>query len=141
MVYDRLVNPWVDEYESMVDDAADEAHRSVRRCAWSRLGGLAWILIGEGGSLAGGVINLALGILGVDSFSSGRSFEEERNIKPSDSTELLPPLHSVKEALSQSSSMEIEDVGDRSFDPTDDFVSDFTFMLQQGLYVFANVDY
>lgn len=137
MVYERLVNPWVDQYETKVDDAVEEAHRGVRRWIVSRLGGVAWILIGEGGSLAGGLFNVIVGILGFDSLTSGQSGEDRPNIKPSESIESLPPRHSVKEALSQSSSF--EEVGNHSFDPTDEFVNDFISMLEQGLYVFANV--
>mmetsp|Transcript_8185 Transcript_8185/g.20119 ORF Transcript_8185/g.20119 Transcript_8185/m.20119 type:complete len:370 (+) Transcript_8185:66-1175(+) len=143
LVYDRIVNPWVDRYERRVDDAVEEAHRGARRWVWSRLGGVAWMLIGEGGSFAEALMNVALGFLGAD--SSPARTEEDREVpdmKPSDSAESLPPRHSVREALRQSSSVgEVEEVvGDRSFDPTDEFVDDFLSILRQGLYVFANVD-
>ncbi|KAL7531587.1 hypothetical protein ACHAXR_008697 [Thalassiosira sp. AJA248-18] len=140
VVYERIVTPWVDQYESKVDDAVEEAHRGVRRWIWSRLGRVTWLLIGEGGTLADGIIRVCMGFLGGDALQSGKS--EDLTIQPSNSTESfsLPPRHSVKEALSQSSSMEeVEEFGD-SFYPTDEFVRDFVSMLQQGLYVFANVD-
>jgi len=138
VVYERIVNPWVDQYESKVDDAVEEAHRGVRRWIWSRLGGVTWMLIGEGGSLAEGLLNVIVGFMGVDSVTSEKS-RDGPTIQPSRSTESLP-RHSVKEALSQSSSIEeVDEVGNLSFDPSDEFVNDFISMLEQGLYVFANV--
>jgi len=138
-VYDRIVNPWVDQYERRVDDAVEEAHRGVRRWIWSRLGGVTWILIGEGGSLAEGILTLAMGFLGA-SAAEPKMSREGPTIQPSRSTESLPPLHSIREALSQNSFEEVEEVGNLTFNPTDGFVNDFISMLQQGLYVFANVD-
>ena len=60
LVYEKIVNPWVDQYETKVDDAVEEAHRGMRRWIFRRLGGVAWILIGEGGNLAEGLLSIAL---------------------------------------------------------------------------------
>lgn len=140
MIYERIVTPWVNRYEERVDDAVDEAHRGVRRWVWSRLGGAMWALIGEGGSIAEGLLRVVMGIMqngNAGESDNSRDDDGQSTIQPSSSAESLPPRHSVKEALSQSSSM--EEVEGSYVDPTDDFVNDFTSMLQQGLYVFANV--
>jgi len=140
VVYERIVVPWVDEYETKVDEAVDEAHRGVRRWVFSRFGSFIWLLIGEGGSLADALLKVTMGFLGCDLLQPRKLEEEEVALKPSDSTESLP-RHSIKEALSQSSSFsEVDDVSNSSFDPTSAFVRDFVYMLEQGLYVFANVD-
>ena len=150
VIFDRIVNPWVDQYESKVDGAVEEAHRGVRRWFMSRIGMFAWLLIGEGGSLAQGIFNVAMGLLGVEMPSllqSKRAEDEDKNntIQPSTSTESISsqtnPQHSVRGALQQSSSMEeVDGIRDKkSFDPSNEFVQDFISMLQQGLYVFANV--
>ena len=142
VVYDRIVNPWVDQYESSVDDAVDEAHRGVRKWIWSRLGEMTWILMGEGGNFAMGVLNFVLLAFYGQTTSTTTDNSSSRNstIQHSISSGRLAPRHSVKKALSESSSS-IEDFGSHSFDGgTDEFVNDFMSMLQQGLYVFANVD-
>lgn len=141
VVYERIVNPWVDQYESRVDDAVDEAHRGVRRWVWSRLGGMTWILMGEGGNLAMGIVNvLVMALHGHNNSPAMNTASESNNaMPPSMSSGQLAPRKSVKEALSESSSS-MGDFANHSFDPTDEFVNDFMTMLQQGLYVFANVD-
>mmetsp|Transcript_42324 Transcript_42324/g.88827 ORF Transcript_42324/g.88827 Transcript_42324/m.88827 type:complete len:374 (+) Transcript_42324:219-1340(+) len=147
VVYERLVNPWVDQYESRVDEAVDEAHRGARRWVWSKMGGVIWLLVGEGGSLAEGLLTVVMGFLGVNNakLQPERS-EEVLAVQSSTSSEsLLQPRHSIKEALSQSSFEEAESSVDdirttASFDPTDEFVNDFVSMLQQGLYAFASVE-
>jgi len=65
--------------------------------------------------------------------------ESNNAMPPSMSSGQLAPRKSVKEALSESSSS-MGDFANHSVDPTDEFVNDFMTMLQQGLYVFANVD-
>lgn len=120
----------------------EEAHRGVRKWVWSRLGRVAWVLIGEGGSLADGVISVIMGYVGGDALQNNNvSTSEDLPLQPSNSTESLShnPRHSVKEALSSSSSFGQIEESD-TFDPTDEFVGDFVSMLQQGLFVFANVD-
>ena len=140
MVYDKIVNPWVDMYESQVDEGIGKAHRSVRRWMWKRFGGVVWMLLSEGGSLAESILSVIVGLLGGE--KSGEK-TTDASIQPSNSTESLPPRHSIKEAMSQSSSMEeFDGVGKKhsSFDnPTDEFVKEFMSMLEQGLYVFANI--
>ena len=61
MVYDRIVNPWVDMYESQVDEGIGKAHRSVRRWMWKRFGGVVWMLLSEGGSLAESILSMIVG--------------------------------------------------------------------------------
>ncbi len=137
-MYERVVNPWVDQYESSVDDAVDEAHRGLRRWIWTRLGGMTWILVGEGGSLVMGIVNVAITALyGRDSTKIQVSTRHS-TIQPSGSSKQLDQRHSVKEALRATSS--IDDFGSHSFIPTNEFVNDFMSMLQRGLYVFANVN-
>ncbi|KAL7555121.1 hypothetical protein ACHAWF_018786 [Thalassiosira exigua] len=129
VVYERIVVPWVDQYESQVDEGIAEAHRGLRRWAWSRFGMIAWVLIGEGGSLAGGLCKLMLGLFGIDEVQptvQGRASNSAESLS-------LPPRHSLKEALSQSSS----EVGETGHD---EFVEDFKSMLEQGLYVFASLE-
>jgi hypothetical protein len=140
-VYERIINPWVDQYESRVDDAVDEAHRGVRRWVWSRLGGMTWILMGEGGNLAMGIVNVLMMTLHGRNNSPAMNTASESNnaIPPSMSLGQLAPRKSVKEVLSESSSS-MGDFANHSFDPTDEFVNDFMSMLQQGLYVLAKVD-
>jgi len=139
VVYERIVVPWVDQYESKVDEAVDEAHRGVRRWLWSRFGSFIWLLIGEGGNFAEGLLNVIMGFLGCETLLPRKS-REDIAMKPSNSTEPLLPRHSIKEALSQSSSFsEVDDVSDSSFNPSEEFVHDLISMLRQGLYVFANV--
>lgn len=134
VVYERVVVPLVDRHETKIDDSVAQAHRGVRRWVLSRLGRVVWMLIGEGGSLAEGLLHVIMGFLGVNpTLSVAPAKLEGETIKP-------PPQHSIKEALSRSSSIEeLEEVGDHrvsdSFDPTD-----FITMLQQGLYVFAQTD-
>lgn len=138
-MYERIVNPWVDQYESKVDDAVDEAHKGVRRWLWSRLGGMTWILIGEGGNMVMGIMNVILALnRGNNAATLSTSSERNQTIPPPASGQLAP-RQSVREALSASSSS-MEEFGTNSSEPTKDFVNDFISMLQQGLYVFAKVD-
>lgn len=130
VVYERLVNPWVDQYESKVDDAVEEAHRGVKRWIWSRFGGFMWLLIGEGGSLAAGLINIVIASLGI----GDSTLAANTTRKPANTTERLRPRHSVKESLNRFPSFEVG--GDDKFDLTE--VVDFVAMLRQGLYVFAS---
>lgn len=134
VVYDRIVVPWVDRYEERVDDAVEEVHRSVMSWVWSRLGRFTYVLMGEGGSLAGELLNVVTGLVAGDDVQFfGKPVDP--TIQPSNSTNsLLNPRHSLREGLSQSS---FEEVGEAV--PSDEFVRDFMAMLQQGLYVFANV--
>ena len=147
VVYDHLVVPWVDKYEEQVDDAVEEAHRGVRRWVFRRMGRVIWVMMGEGGSLLGGLLDGVSGIILGGTLGNEGGAEEDINIQPSTSMESLPPRHSVKEALSQSSSYEELVNGENytrnkqvSNEANDNFVQDFMVMLQQGLYVFANVD-
>lgn len=140
MVYDRIVNPWVDMYESQVDEGIGKAHSGVRRWMWKRFGGVVWMILSEGGSLTQGILSTIVGLLGGE--KSGEN-ATDASIQPSNSTESLPPRHSIKEAMSQSSSIdEFDGVGKKhsSFDnPTEEFIKEFMSMLEQGLYVFANI--
>ncbi|KAL9183852.1 hypothetical protein ACHAXT_004708 [Thalassiosira profunda] len=128
VVYDRIVHPMVDRYEAQVDDAVEEAHRGVRRWIWSRLGGVMWVLMSEGGSLAGGIWNMVTGALGMTKLAP-------QEVETASSSS-LPPRHSLRGALRRSSSIDGED----GFVPTKEFVRDFLAMLEQGLYVFSNVE-
>jgi hypothetical protein len=131
VVYERVVNPWVDQYESKVDNAVEEAHRGVRRWLWRRLGVAAWLLLEEGGSLAEGIINML-----IMTFRGGYSATLATSGVNRTSQSSLRPVSSVKGALSRCSSF--EGSVDRPFDPTEEFANDFVSMLRQGLYVFAN---
>ena len=137
-VYDRIVYPLVDEYEDQVDKQIHIAHRGVRRYLMRKCGSLVMILIGEGGSLVEGLLSVFVGLM-MGSAEKEDSASEE-TIQLSNSTKSLPPRHSIKEAMSCCSSSSIEGVGDdlSSFDG--EFVNEFISMLQQGLYVFANVE-
>ena len=140
VVYDRIVNPWVDMYESQVDEGIGKAHSGVRRWMWKRFGGVVWMMLSEGGSLTQGILSTIVGLLGGE--KSGEN-ATDASIQPSNSTESLPPRHSIKEAMSQSSSIDkFDGVGKKHslFDnPTEEFVKEFMSMLEQGLYVFANI--
>lgn len=140
VAYERIVTPWVDQYESKVDDAVDEAHRGMRRWLFSRFGSLFWLVIGEGGSLAEGIFKLFMSIA-----MPVQSGDDEKPSNRDENSSLLQPRHSLIEALRQNSSFEevenySEYMDNHSFEPTDEFIRDFLGMLQQGLYVFANVD-
>ena len=139
VVYERVVNPWVDQFESKVDDAVEEAHRGVRRWLWSRLGGVAWLLTGEGGSLVEGLMNIVMMALGRDNSVTLVTTEVNPSSQPANLIEPLRPISSVKGALSRCSSFEGA-IG-HSFDPTEEFVIDFVSMLRQGLYVFVNISH
>ena len=127
-VYDRIINPWVDIYENQVDEQIDQAHRGVRRWIWKRLGGVIWIVIGEGGSIFEGLMNILVGQMG----GNNKKSEDDANtdIQQSNSSETLPPRHSIKEAMS--------DELDRVSSDSSEFVTEFLGMLEQGLYVFAH---
>ena len=127
-VYDRIINPWVDIYENQVDEQIDQAHRGVRRWIWKRLGGVIWIVIGEGGSILEGLMNILVGQMG----GNNKKSEDDANtdLQQSTSSESLPPRHSIKEAMSD----ELDRVSSDSFE----FVTEFLGMLEQGLYVFAH---
>ncbi len=137
VVYERVLNPWVDQYEIKVDDAVEEAHRGVRRWLWRRLGVFAWLLIEEGGSLAEGLINVFIMAFRGGYSATLATSGSNPTIQPANTTESLRPFSSVKVALSRCSSF--EGSVDRPFDPTKEFVNDFVSMLRQGLYVFANI--
>ena len=139
VVYERIVNPWVDQFESKVDDAVEEAHRGVRRWLWSRLGGVAWLLIGEGGDLVEGLMNIVMMALGGDNSATSATTGGNHSRQPAILIEPLRPISSVKGALSRCSSF--EGAVDHSFDPTEEFVVDFVSMLRQGLYVFVNLSH
>jgi len=136
-VYDRIVYPLVDEYEDQVDKQIHIAHRGVRRYLMRKCGSLVMILIGEGGSLVEGLLSVFVGLM-MGSAEKEDSASDE-TIQLSNSTKSLPPRHSIKEAMSRSSSS-MEGVGNdlSSFDG--EFVNEFISMLQQGLYVFANIE-
>ncbi len=139
LVYERLVNPWVDQFESKVDDAVEEAHRGVRKWLWSRLGGVAWLLIGEGGILVEGLMTIVMMAFRGGNSATLAATGVDPSRQPAKFTEPFRPISSVKGALSRCSSFEGA-VG-HSFDPTEEFVIDFLFMLRQGLYVFVNISY
>lgn len=138
-MYERIVHPWVDQYESKVDDAVEEAHRGVRRWLWSRLGGVAWLLIGEGGRLAEGLINIVMMAVRGGNLATLATSGVNPTRQPANFTEPLRPVSSVKGALSRCSSF--EGAVDHSLDPTEEFVVEFLSMLRQGLYVFANISH
>lgn len=143
VVYDRLVNPFVDQYERSVDDAVEEAHKGVRRWLWSRFGGVVWLLISESGSLVANLINIVKMMLGInDGLTTVVNSARQQQQQPvNSSAELLHPRHSVKESLRQFPSFEVDPSGghmeNNKFDPKE--VADFLSILRQGLYVFANV--
>lgn len=128
-VYDRIINPWVDVYENQVDEQIDQAHRGVRRWIWKRLGGVIWIVIGEGGSVLEGLMNILVGQMGGNNKKS-EDDDANTDIQQSNSSESLPPRHSIKEAMS--------DELDRVSSDSSEFVTEFLGMLEQGLYVFAH---
>ena len=136
VVYERVVNPWVDQYESRVDNAVEEAHRGVRRWLWRRLGVAAWLLLEEGGSLAEGLTNMLIMAFRGGYLATLATSGVNPTRQPAIITKPLRPVSSVKGALSRCSSF--EGSVDRPFDPTEEFVNDFVSMLRQGLYVFAN---
>lgn len=154
VVYDKLVNPFVDQYERSVDDAVEEAHRGVRRWLWTQFGGVIWLLISESGSLVASLINIAMMMLGISDgltttmSSSGSTISSVVNSArqqhpAAKSAEQLHPRHSVKESLRQFPSFEVGSSGghgeNNKFDPKE--IADFLAMLRQGLYVFANVSH
>jgi hypothetical protein len=152
VVYVKLVNPFVDQYERSVDDAVEEAHRGVRRWLWSRFGGVIWLLISESGSLVASLINIVMMMLGISDLTTKMSSNSStissvvnpRQQHPvAKSAEQLHPRHSVKESLRQFPSFEVGSSGghgeNNKFDPKE--IADFLNMLRQGLYVFANVSY
>ena len=141
VVYERIVTPWVDQYESRVDEAVNEANRGVRRWFFRAVGRFSWLLIGEGGTLAQGLLTLIVPFLGDQSARPATSGDDVTPQPSKHNESLISARHSMREALSQSSFEEITDVSDSSFfNPTNEFVEDFTSMLNTGLYVFANVN-
>lgn len=157
MVYEQIVVPWVDKYEDRVDDAVEDAHRGVKRWVLGNVGRVIWMVMGESGNLAGTIVEGLLGnVLGIISRndeemlntatnSTRRTFSQDVTTLESSGSS-LPPRHSVKEALGQSSSFEELAIGEdskfdnnASFGLESDFYNDFIAMLRQGLYVFANV--
>lgn len=154
VVYDKLVNPFVDQYERSVDDAVEEAHRGVRRWLWSRFGGVVWLLISESGSLVASLINIVMMMLGISdglttmsnsssTISVVNHTTRQQQQPASSDAELLHPRHSVKESLRQFPSFEVASSGghgeNNKFDPKE--IADFLSLLRQGLYVFANLSY
>ena len=140
VVYDQVVIPWVNKYEGQVDDTIDVAHRGARRWIFAKLKTIIWAVMGEGGSLVDvliqGVIGSTSTVIDDDSTVPTDTDYKNHSIPASNP----PPRHSVKEALSHSSSS-IDDMSineDQSFD--ENLVHDFMSMLVHGLYVFANVE-
>jgi len=136
VVYDRVVIPWVNKYELQVDDTIDVAHRGARRWVLAKLKTIVWAVIGEGGSFVDVLIQSVIGYTSiVDDDDSSVTGTQNKYHSVSASN---PPRHSVKEALSHSSSS----IDDMSISPSFDenLVQDFFSMLVQGLYVFANVE-
>mmetsp|Transcript_14964 Transcript_14964/g.30569 ORF Transcript_14964/g.30569 Transcript_14964/m.30569 type:complete len:371 (-) Transcript_14964:319-1431(-) len=146
VVYERLIVPWVDKYEERVDDAVDEAHRGVRRWIFARMGRLMWLLMGEGGNAVGGLMEGVIGLLTGSSESfrvngtAAKAQTTEIFLKSSMSSESLLPRHSMREAISENSSMEEIVDAEYNNESLEIFVRDFIAILHQGLYVFANVD-
>jgi hypothetical protein len=132
VVYDRIVVPWVNKYEEKVDVTIDEAHRGVRRWVLGKLKKVVWAVLGEGGSLAEVLIQGVVGSANIFDKSNVKDTPNNSNSIPTSSN---APRHSVKEALSQSSS--IDDV---NINEDQSFFDDFMSMLVQGLYVFANIE-
>ena len=140
VVYDRIVVPWVNKYEDQVDDTIDEAHRGVRRYVLGKLKTVVWAVMGEGGSLAEILIQGVIGSTSIFDDSNSVQTDAQNNNNHSIPTSPHPPRHSVKEALSQSSSGG-DDMMNMNEDQMDgNLVQDFMSMLVQGLYVFANVE-
>ncbi|KAL7491895.1 hypothetical protein ACHAWT_001180 [Skeletonema menzelii] len=136
VVYDRVVVPWVNKYEVKVDDTIDVAHRGARRWVLAKLKTILWAVMGEGGSLVDVLIQ---GVIGSTIIAENESKVTETENKNDSTSASNPPRHSVKEALSSSSSIaEMSLNEDQSFD--DNLVQDFMSMLVHGLYVFANVE-
>ncbi|KAL7471433.1 hypothetical protein ACHAXS_011721 [Conticribra weissflogii] len=146
VVYDRVVVPWVEKYEEHVDDAVDEAHRGMRRWFFARMGRLIWLLMGEGSNAIGGLLEGVAGLVFGNSEilivneNTTNTQMRDLTLQPSISTESLQPRHSMKEAISQSSSMEEIVDGDNNVRSREIFVREFLATLHQGLYVFANVN-
>ena len=90
---------------------------------------------------AQGLLTLVVPFLGDASARPAKPVDDAA-LKASHCDESLASArHSIREALSQSSFAEINDVNNSSpFSPTNDFVDDFMSMLNTGLYVFANVN-
>ena len=139
VVYDRIVVPWVNKYEVQVDSSIDVAHKGARRWALEKLKTIIWAVVGEGGSL---VELLIQGVVGssklFDKRDSPRRIDTRNDIITVVAS--IPPQHSVKEALRQSSSS-IDNMimnEDQSLD--ENLIHDFTSMLSNGLYVFANIE-
>eukprot|EP01082_Thalassiosira_pseudonana_P013232 g12410.t1 g12410 contig6:1862348-1863193(-) len=117
VVYEQIVVPWVDKYEDRVDDAVEDAHRGVKRWVLGNVGRVIWMVMGESGNLAGTIVEGLLGnVLGIisrnDAEMLNTATNSTRRTSSQDVTTLessgssLPPRHSVKEALGQSSSFE-----------------------------------
>lgn len=137
VVYDRVIVPWVNKYEGQVDEKIDVAHRGARRWVLAKLKTILWAVMGEGGSLVDVLIQ---GVIGSTNLAGNDSKVTDTENKNHDIPTSNPPRHSVKEALSHSSSSidETSMSEDQSFD--DNLVQDFISMLVHGLYVFANVE-
>lgn len=159
MVYDRLVVPWVMKYENQVDEAIHGAHKGAQNWILSNMGKLMGFVIGEGGNLLELVLELVFGKPSVDEKKYPPSQSEQQpalkrvdqsqssTSSSMNSTERPQPKHSVREALRQrGSSLEdfvvIDGNGniEHSVELMSKYVNDFKTMMQQGLYVFANVD-
>lgn len=146
VVYEQLIVPWVDKYEERVDDAVDEAHRGVRRWFFARMGRLVWLLMGEGGNAVGGLMEGVIGLLtgNAQSFrvndTAAKAQTTEISLQSSMSSGSLVPRHSMREAISENSSMEEIVDAEYNNESLEVFVRDFMTILHQGLYVFAKVD-
>ncbi|KAL3798867.1 hypothetical protein ACHAWO_003024 [Cyclotella atomus] len=159
--YERVVVHWVKKYEVRVDDAIDEAHRSVQKWIWSKVGVAMALIVGESGNLLEVLLELIFGKPSVEkeSFASKPSEEQQQqpsamNIQQSQSSittsstpaNIQQPRHSVRDAVRQSSTLDDFVVVDadgnteHSIEFMAEYVNDFKTMMQQGLYVFANIE-
>lgn len=157
-MYERVIVPWVQKYESRVDDAIDGAHRDVQRWIWSKMGHAMALVVGESGNLLEILLELIFGkpsVTNNDNIASKQSqqqsaaisFDQSQSSATSSvsSTERQQPKHSVRDALRQTSTLEDFVVVDGNSDTKHsiefmaEYVNDFKSMMQQGLYVFANV--
>ncbi|KAL3786543.1 hypothetical protein HJC23_006793 [Cyclotella cryptica] len=154
VLYERIVVPLVKKYENQVDDAINGAHRGIRLWILSNLGNVMNLAIGEGGNLIETLIALLFGngssnekdVPITQTQKQPVSDENKHGKSPDDSTNLTQPRHSVREALSQSSSLEDFVVVDgdgnveHSMELMSEYLSDFKSMMRQGLFVFASVE-
>ncbi|KAL7521467.1 hypothetical protein ACHAWX_006140 [Stephanocyclus meneghinianus] len=154
VLYERIVVPWVKKYENQVDDAINSAHRGVRQWIFSYLGNVVALAVGEGGNLVETIIaflfddhsnNKDEGLI-IQTQKPPVSDENKHAHAPVESTDRPQPRHSVREALSQSSSLgdfvivDGNGKAEHSIELMLEYVNDFKSMMHQGLFVFANVE-